>query len=203
MIIRPPTASTAEGHVAAMYDSDLADDGFVFAHTQAMAVNPEAHAAFEALVHAIVPSIGLRVYEAATLGAARAIGSTHCLLAHGRKSLRAGVLDDAGLVAFGEGDDVAFSPAEQAVVRYAARLSTAPAAMTDADTQELRDAGFTDRQIVDITLAAAARNYFSRALLALAVPLDPVPGLSDAATIALTAGSGHGSRGDGAPPADR
>lgn len=73
MIIHPPERATATGHVAAMYESDLADDGIVFAHTRAMAVNPEAHAAFEALVRAVVPSIGVRVYEAATLGAARAL----------------------------------------------------------------------------------------------------------------------------------
>jgi len=84
------------------------------------------------------------------------------------------------------------------VVRYADRLSRDASAMTDRDTQELRDAGFTDRQIVDITLAAAARNYFSRALQALAVPVDPVPGLPPAVVTALT-----GERVDPAPPADR
>lgn len=185
MIITPPSPATAEGHVAEMYDGDLADDGFIFGHTQAMAVNPEAHAAFESLIRAIVPSIGLRVYEAATLGAARAIGSTHCLLAHGRKSLRAEVVDAEGLAAFAADDDSAFSPAEQAVIRFASALSTRPDAMSDADSQELRDAGYSDRQIVDITLAAAARNYFSRALLALAVPIDEVPGLEPSLAAAL------------------
>jgi hypothetical protein len=43
----------------------------------------------------------------------------------------------------------------------------------------LRDAGFSDREIVDITLAAAARNYFSRAIQALAVGVQVPPGLSD------------------------
>lgn len=197
MIIHPPERAAATGHVAAMYESDLADDGVVFAHTRAMAVNPEAHAAFEALVRAIVPSIGVRVYEAATLGAARAIGSAHCLLAHGRRSLRAGVVDAAGLAAFAAGDDGGFTEQEQAVIRFATRLSTAPTAMTDADAQELRAVGFTDRQIVDITLAAAARNYFSRALLALAVPVEDVPGLDPALTAALVRTAGA------PPPGDR
>ena len=178
MMIAPPPAETAVGHVADMYAEDIADDGFVFAHTQALAVNPEAHAAFEQLVRAIVPSIGLGVYEAATLGAAQAIGSTHCLLAHGRKALRAEVVDEDGLMAFAQGDDSGFSSGEQIVIRFARKLSTDPAAMTDADTQELRDAGFSDRQIVDITLAAGARNFLSRSLLALAVPVDEVPGLA-------------------------
>lgn len=186
MIITPPDAEGAEGHVAEMYADDIDDDGFVYAHTQAMAVNPDAHAAFETLVRAIVPSIGIRVYEAATLGAARAIGSTHCLLAHGRRSLRDGILDESGLAAFARGDDRGFTEAEQVVVRFAAKLSGDARAMTDADAQELRDAGFSDRQIVDIALAASARNYFSRALLALAVPVDDVPALSPDLAAALT-----------------
>jgi alkylhydroperoxidase family enzyme len=64
-------------------------------------------------------------------------------------------------------------------------VSTDVASMTDADSQNLRDHGFTDRQIVDITLAAAARNYLSRALRALAVPVDDVPGLSPRLAAAL------------------
>lgn len=204
MIVTPPPAEGAEGHVAEMYASDLEADGFVFSYTQAMAVNPEAHAAFESLIRAIVPSIGIRVYEAATLGAARTIGSTHCMLAHGRKSLRADVVDEAGLGAFADGDDSAFSDAERAVIRYAAKLSSEPAAMTDADAQELRDAGYSDRQIVDITLAAAARNFFSRALLALAVPTDAMPGLepslADALVRSARAGGGLQATGDRQPP---
>lgn len=186
MIVTPPPVDEAQGHVAEMYASDLEADGMVFAHTRAMAINPEAHEAFESLVRAIVPSIGLRVYEAATLGAARAIGSTHCLLAHGRKSLRADVLDDDGLRSFADADDTAFTASEQAVIRFAAALSIHPERMTDADAQELRDAGYTDRQIVDIALAAAARNYFSRALLALSVPIDEVPGLEPELAAALS-----------------
>lgn len=200
MIITVPDLDTAEGHIAEMYADDIEDDGFVYAHTRAMAVNPEAHAAFENLIRAVVPSIGIRVYEAATLGAARAIGSTHCLLAHGRKSLRAGVLDEPGLESFARGEDDGFTEAERAVVRYAARLSTDAASMTDADAQALRDAGYSDRQIVDITLAAAARNYFSRALQALSVPVDEVPGLSPHIATALA----HPTRAGGRPPtADR
>ncbi|GAB3631020.1 hypothetical protein GCM10027421_03730 [Microbacterium shaanxiense] len=186
MIITPPSAEEVTGHAASMYDSDTQDDGFVFAHTQVMAINPAAHEAFERLIKAVVPSIGIEVYEAATLGAARAIGSPHCLLAHGRRAMRAGILDDAGLRAFAGRDDSGFSAAEQAVIRYAEQLSTNASAMTDADAQALRDVGFSDRQIVDITLAAAARNFFSRALLALDVPVDVMPGLDPVTAAALT-----------------
>src|SRR4029078_3142263 len=89
MIVNPPTLDEADGHVAEMYQKDLRDDGVVFAHTRIMAINPEAHQAFEALIRAIVPSIGVRTFELATLAAARAIPSPPCLLAHGRKNTRA------------------------------------------------------------------------------------------------------------------
>lgn len=186
MIVTTPAPGSATGHVADMYDADVRSDGFVFGHTQAMAVNPEAHEAFEALIRAVVPSIGIRNYELATLGAARAIGSDHCLLAHGRKSLRADVLDEDQLERLArDGSNADLDATDVAVVAYAEKLSTDAAAMTDADSQRLRDLGFTDRQIVDITLAAAIRNYFSRALLALHVPVDDMPGLSPALVEAL------------------
>lgn len=176
MIIQTPDPQSAEGYVAELYRGDLEDDGFVFSHTRAMAANPEALAAFEALIHAIVPSIGVRTYELATLAAAAALQSPHCLLAHGRKALRAGALDEDQLEAVaraGERGDIGgLSDADRAVMRHARRVSTAASAMTDADSQALRDVGFDDRQIVDITLAAAARNYFSRALQGLAVPVE-------------------------------
>ena len=188
MIVIPTDPAEATGLVAEIYAEDLDDDGFVFRHTQAMALNPEAYAAFEALARTIVPSIGLRTYELATLGAARGLRSTHCLLAHGRKALRAGIVDEHQLVDIVRGDEApGLSDADRAVLAYAERLSTDAASMTDADSQALRDVGFSDRQIVDITLSAALRNYLSRSLEALAVPVDTLPGLSDEVAAALRA----------------
>ena len=68
----------------------------------------------------------------------------------------------------------------------AAKLSRDSASMTDADSLRLREVGFTDREIVDIALAASVRNYFSRALHALAVEVDVPPGLSPSIQDALT-----------------
>ena len=179
MIVTPPPVEGAEGHVAHMYQGDLDVDGFVYSHTQVMAINPEAHEAFEALVRAIVPSIGVRNYELATLAAARAIRSQHCLLAHGRKTLRAQALDEEQLERVARDyADAGLSDADVALMRFAERLSTDAASMTDADSQALRDVGFSDREIVDIALAAGGRNFFSRTLQALAVPVEDVPGLS-------------------------
>ncbi|MCR2762256.1 carboxymuconolactone decarboxylase family protein [Microbacterium sp. zg.B48] len=179
MIVHPPPADSAVGTVAEMYEADLREDGFVSSVTQAMALNPEAHSAFEALIAAIVPSIGVRTYELVTLAAARGIPSPHCLLAHGRKALRADALDEDQLerVAL-DYESAGLEEADVAVMRFAEKISTDAASMTDDDSRVLREYGFTDRQIVDIALAAAARNYLSRALRALAVPVQEIPGLS-------------------------
>jgi uncharacterized peroxidase-related enzyme len=186
MIVTPPPVEGAQGHIAHMYRGDLDADGFVYSHTRVMAINPEAHEAFEALINAIVPSIGVRNYELATLGAARGIPSPHCLLAHGRKTLRIGAMDEEQFErAALDYADAGLSDADVAVMRFAERLSTDAAAMTDADSESLRDVGFTDRQIVDIALAAGVRNFFSRALQALAVPVEEVPGLSPRLAAAL------------------
>lgn len=186
MIVDTPDPARATGHVAHMYRDDLDTDGLIYAHTRAMAMNPEAHQAFEALLDAIVPSIGLRTYELTTLAAARAIGSPHCLLAHGRKTLRAGLMDEEQLERLARDyADADLDDADLAVMAFADRMSSDPRSMTDADTLRLREAGFSDRQIVDIALAAAARNFLSRALLALAVPVDEVPGLTPALVDAL------------------
>lgn len=186
MIVAPPTQEEATGHAADMYAADLASDGFVYSHTQVMAMNPEAHAAFEQLIGALLPTLGVRNYELVTLAAARGIRSRHCLLAHGRKTLRADVMDDAQLARVAtDYRDADLSDAEVAMMAFAERMSVDAAAMTDADSQALRDHGFSDREIVDIALAAGARNFFSRVLQSLAVPVEDVPGLEPGLAEAL------------------
>ena len=75
--------------------------------------------------------------------------------------------------------DAGLTDAEVAMMEFAEKVCGDSAAMTEADSQTLRDHGFSDRDIVDITLAAAVRNYYSRALQALAVPLDVPPTLPE------------------------
>jgi alkylhydroperoxidase family enzyme len=73
------------------------------------------------------------------------------------------------------------------MMEFAERISTDAAGITDADLLRLREHGFTDREIVDIALAAAARNYFSRAIQALGAAVEVPPGVSDRLRDALLA----------------
>ncbi|BCW06533.1 MULTISPECIES: peroxidase-related enzyme [Micrococcaceae] len=176
-ILKVQSESEATGLTAEIYQADLQSMGYVPSHTKAMSINPEAYKAWQSLVKAIVSSLGLRRFELVTLAAAQAIGSSHCRLAHGKKTLA--IIDEEQLLAVARDyRDAGLPPEEVAMMDYAVKLSTDAAAMNDDDTQQLRDVGFSDREIADITLAATARNYFSRALLALAVDLDVPPGVT-------------------------
>lgn len=175
-IIRTATESEAVGLVAELYDDDLQGLGYVTSHTRAMAMNPEAAKAFEQLIRAIAGPMNKRRYELITLAAAEAIGSQSCRAAHSRKSLT--YMDEAELIAvLRDFHHAGLSEAEVAMMEFAQKLSRDSSSMTDADSQRLRDLGFDDREIVDIALAAAARNYYSRALHALAVEVDVPPDL--------------------------
>ena len=186
-IIVTPEPGEATGEVAEIYAEDIADQGYVPAHTRVMAVNPEAYRAWENLIGAIARPMDKRRYELITLAAAGALRSKACRLAHGKKSLQFISEDELVRIAR-DYHDAGLSAADVAMMEFAEKLSTDSAAMTDADSTTLREHGFTDREIVDIALAAAARNYFSRAIQALAVAVDVPPGLPDSLREALVEG---------------
>lgn len=183
-IIETVDEGEASGLVGELYAEDVETFGYVTEHGKVMAVNPEAARAFEALVRAIQPSLGSRNYRLVTLAAARALRSQPCLLAHGDFARRQ--FDDEQVERIARDyHDAGLTAAEVAMMDFATKLSTSSASMTDADAQVLRDHGFTDREIVDIALAAGVRNYYSRALSALGVVDAVPPGMPDGLREAL------------------
>ena len=177
-IIQTTEPDEATGHIAEVYAKETAERGSVAEYTRVMSVNPEAYAAWESLIRAIVAQLGKRRFELVTLAAAQGTHSAHCRLAHGRKTLP--LIDEDQLIRIARDyRDADLSEAEVAMMEYAERLSTDAPDMTEDDSLHLRAVGFTDREIVDITLAAAARNYFSKAIQALAVDVEVPPGMSD------------------------
>lgn len=184
------TASDADvtGLAAELYAEDLEALGYVPAHTRAMAINAEAVRAFEALIKSVAPGLGMRRYELVTLAAAGAIGSKACRLAHGQKSLR--YIDADELERAARDFRNAGLPADEvAMMEFAEKLSGDSAAMTEQDAASLRKHGFSDREIVDIALAAAARNFYSRSLHALGVEVDVPPKIDPQLKDALLAGT--------------
>ena len=183
-ILRMTPEAEATGLIAEIYEDDRRSLGYVPSYTKALSLNPEAYLAAESLLKAVSKPLGPRRYELVTLAASQAIGSTHCRLAHGEKSLR--LFTEEQLQAIARDFHTAgLSEAEVAMMDYAVRVCTDAADMTDGDTQRLRDLGFSDREIVDITMAAAARNFISRSVLAMAVDLEIPPGMSEELQSAL------------------
>ena len=59
------------------------------------------------------------------------------------------------------------------MLRFAIKLTTAPAAVNDADTDALRSAGFSDRDILDIVEVVAYYAYANRLADGLGVETEP------------------------------
>ncbi|PJJ71549.1 putative peroxidase-related enzyme [Diaminobutyricimonas aerilata] len=186
-IIVTPDENGVAGLAADIYADDIRRNGYVPSHTRVMAMNPEAELAFENLIRAIASQLGARRYELVTLAAARGARSLHCRLAHGAKTLP--LIPEQQLVRVAtDHHDADLTEAEIAMMDFAEKVSTDASSMTDADSLRLREVGFSDREIVDIALAAAARNYYARAVQALAVDVDVPPTLPAALREALVAG---------------
>ncbi len=61
---------------------------------------------------------------------------------------------------------------EEALVRHAHRLTLEPSAIGTEDIRALRQAGFSDRAILDLTLVVAYFNFVNRIAEGLGVPLE-------------------------------
>jgi uncharacterized peroxidase-related enzyme len=147
--------------VQALYDEDLAGDGYIWNLSRLWAHQPETlKRLFELMSQAFTPS-GLTFRQRGILvtAAASALGDSYCSLAWGGKlgtasdaTTAAGVLD---------GSDTGLSDQEQAMAAWARKVATDPNATTPADIQALRDAGLDDGQIFAITSFVALRLAFS------------------------------------------
>ena len=73
-----------------------------------------------------------------------------------------------------DGDaDTALDPVDAEIVRFATLVARDAAAVTAKDVDRLRAVGLSDEDILDVTLAVAARCFFSTVLEALGVQPDP------------------------------
>ena len=158
-----PTKAAA-GEVKAMYDKDLAAQGYVANYTRAFSLRPEVMQGWLALKDAIASGMDPRLYELVTVAVATAIRSSYCSLVHGR--ILAASYYPPGAVASIAADDTgdALDPADAAVVRFARKVAEQADKITQEDIGELRGLGFSDADVFDIILAAAARCFFSKVL---------------------------------------
>lgn len=149
----------AEGDLAELYAADRARLGHVANYTRAFSTRPAVYRAWQALGAAVRDGVDATLYELATVGAARALGSSYCSLAHGEQL--AELIGESAVVDLAEGVDV---DRRQAVVDFAGKVARGAATITTDDLDALRDKGITDDEILSVILTVAARCFFSTVL---------------------------------------
>ena len=181
----------ASGEVKAMYDKDLAAQGYVANYTRAFSARPDVLQGWLALKDAITSGMDPRLYELATVAAATAMRSSYCSLVHGN-ILATGYYPAEQVVSIaGDGDETgaALDAADAAVVRFARKVAEEAEQITPEDVGELRRLGFSDADVFNVILAAAARCFFSKVLDATGtLPDAALNDLPDRLRAALTVG---------------
>ncbi|SRR6266542_6545019 len=146
---------------AAFDDANRDPAGYVPNHAHLFGGRPEVYAAWKQLNGAIKASMDLRRYELATLGAATALKSSYCSLAHGKVLADKFYTSEEVAALVGE---PAVNPVDRAVIAFARKVALSADTITQADVDELKSAGLTDEDVFDVALAAAARCFFSKTL---------------------------------------
>ncbi len=127
---------------------------------KAMAHHPQALTPFLAFYAAVGKSLDRRMWEMVYLRVSFLNGCDYCCQHHIASSRRIG-LGSEDWQALKNGDLARFSEPEQALLRYAEKLTLAPAQISDEDIAALKSR-LTDEQIVDLHLLIGLVNLTNR-----------------------------------------
>lgn len=144
-----------------LYEEDLAEDGYVMNVSRLWAHGPEAHERLFDLITHVWESHGMTFRQRGILVGATAssLGDSVCSLVWG--SRLAAEADPETAAAVLSGRDDGLTAKERAMAAWARRVVADPNGTAQRDVQELRDAGWTDREIFGITVFCALRLAFS------------------------------------------
>ncbi len=162
----------ATGLLKQVYDKELADNGVVDNGVRAFGLRPSAHIAWQQLRVTIQSHMDMRRYELVTLAAAASLRCSYCTLAHG--AILASKFFSAEQVEAMTRDyrNAGLEPAEVAMMAYAEKIARNAYKVTPEDIDALRAHGFSDADILDIALTAAARSFLSKVLDAVGAEPD-------------------------------
>ncbi|HEX8927633.1 MAG TPA: peroxidase, partial [Actinomycetota bacterium] len=162
----------AEGPVAEFFAAEREEMGYLHNFTRLLANRRGVDAAWGQLTAAIQGNMDLRRYELVTLAAARRLRSSYCSLAHGT-ILRERFYDADTLVRIvADHHRAGLDPVDVAVMDFADQVAADAGSVTADDIAVLRAHGLSDADILDVTLAAGARCFFSKVLDAMGVEPD-------------------------------
>jgi uncharacterized peroxidase-related enzyme len=113
--------------------------------------------------------------ELAAVATSLVNGCRYCTSVHARRYVQLTKAADMMQRLLDEGVVTPLDQRERAVVTYAAKLTRDPAAMTAADLTPLRESGFSDVEILDLTYAAAMFAWANRLMQTLGEGELPPP----------------------------
>jgi uncharacterized protein YciW len=160
-------------HSAAKYQEDIDQDGFVWTLTELWAWNPEADAKVGDRLARAAEDAGLSFRDRGVIvtAAASEIENSGCAPAWGnRLSTSTDVETAVGVINGVETETM--TARDKALGRWARLVAGNPASTTPRDVEALRDIGFDDRGIFDLTLYIALRVGSSTLNDALNASLD-------------------------------
>lgn len=190
MFIEPISREDATGELADLYEAEEDRWGFVPTFTQAFSHHPDAYRAWLGLIGVAYGSMDRRRCELATLAAAKALRSTCCSVAHGM-FLRDLFYDNERVIRIAENHrEAGLEAVDVAIMDFAEKAATDPSTMTQADIDELRQHGLSEREIFEVAYAVAARAFFATLIESLGASAEEpmVATLDEDLLAALTVG---------------
>lgn len=159
--------------VRAMYDEDLADDGYISNHTRAWAHRPDVCQGFRDLRVQLGQDMTLSPAELAVVIAATVaeLSDPYCSLAWG-KNLAEATNDRVAADVLRGRSPAELSDRETALAEWTRSVVRDPSTTTPHEVETLRAAGFSDRDIAEVTMLIAFRIAFSTVNAALGAEPD-------------------------------
>lgn len=147
--------------VRRLYEDDLEQVGFVMAASRVWAHQPELHDGLFTLLASAARACGLTFRQRGVLitACASTLGDSYCSLAWGTKL--AGVAGAELAASVLEGTDVGLDDAERVLAAWARVVVADPNGTTTGQVQALREVGYSDAQVVALTVFVALRAAFS------------------------------------------
>lgn len=184
--IRTVPNEEATGKLRRLYDRVTGPDGNVDNIMMAHSLRPhsmEGHMAlYKNVLHHSANQIPKWFLEALGVLVSHLNRCSYCVEHHAMGMAR--LLDNpsraaAIRVAILKGDDKPFEAKHRAALAYARQLTRSPAEFTELDVQRVREAGWSDGEILEINQVVAYFAYANRTVLGLGVSTDgDVLGLS-------------------------
>ena len=169
MYVETVSPEDAQGAVKTLYESAQATEGYLPNQVRLFSLNPAARAAWRQLVEAINAGMDHRRYELVTLAVAATVRCRYCVSAHAAVVMDSDYFDRAQVEAIARDFRSAdcLDARDKEVMVFAEKVALDANRIAPEDVNHLRAHGLSDREIFDVTLAAAARVFYSKVLQAM------------------------------------